>query len=580
MFTNKMKVLLEKKKSLMLLLALLIVVGTSYTLYANLALGNSEEGELQIISVERGTVTEKVSVSGTVQVPTQLNLGFLTGNSQITSVQVQVGETVSAGQVLVTLDDRIAQTQVAHARGNLLAAEARLAQAREGANQQTIAVQEANVEKARVALIGAQKDFENQEILFNDRSQAYQHLVNAENQLEQARIQLRSAQAGLDSAQAKLEALRQGPSESALYAQEVSVKAAQSQYDHAQAQLQNAIATEASLDVIGEAQRTVYQAQMSLANAQKQLDDLRRSPDSNQLAQGQAAVAQAKAVVDQAQATVHSTEKNTEIARINYEDRAQAKAQLDQVENRLQQAQANYEATKAQLMQLQSPPERSAVLAAEGSVAQARAHLEQQLINLNNLTLRAPIDGLIVQVNGKVGEFPNAGRPFIVLNDSNSEALQVVAQVSQGDVGRIQGGMDVLFTSTAYPDEEFYGKVLSVSPEPTMRNGVTMYDTILSVDGEALLKPGMTVNAMITVAQKENVLFVPARALVEEKEQEGVYIVSDDQTSKEPIFQPVTVGLLSTDVIEITSGLTEGQAVLVTLPRKEERKESKSIWDF
>ncbi|QGG49044.1 HlyD family efflux transporter periplasmic adaptor subunit [Heliorestis convoluta] len=582
MFANRFAVFFNKKnKKVLLLLAIIaMMIGSSYTVYASWAPLSTNEKEAQVLPVERGNVTETVAVSGTVQVPTQLNLSFLSGANQITSVQVQVGQMVQAGQVLATLDNSVAQTQVAHARGNLLAAEARLAQAREGASVQAIAVQKANVEKARVAVAGAQKDYDNQQILFQDRSQAYQQVMNAENQIEQAKIQLRSAQAGLNSAKAKLAAMQQGPSSSAIYAQEVTVQAAQSQYQHAQEQLNQAIAAEASEEIIAEAQRTRYQAQVTLANAEKQLDDLRRGPDRNQLAQGQAAVDQAKAVVDQVEATLRSAEKNKEIALKNYEDRGQAKAQLDQAENRLQQAQASYEATMAQLEQLKAPPDGAVVQAAEGAVAQARAHYEQQRIHLDKLTLRAPIDGMIVQVNGKVGEFPVGGRPFIVLNDANSETLQVLAHVSQGDIGRIQGAMDVLYTSTAYPDAEFYGKVLSISPEPTLRNGVTMYEVILSVDGEALLKPGMTVNAMITIATRDNVLYLPSRALVEEGGQDGVYIVTADQGSRQPIFQPVTVGLFSTDKMEITSGLIEGQEVIVTMPKKDDKKNKPSIWDF
>lgn len=276
------------------------------------------------------------------------------------------------------------------------------------------------------------------------------------------------------------------------------------------------------------------------------------------LNQALASVDQAQATVDQAQLSFDAAETNLSIAQQLYDNRVQAKSQLDQVKNNVDQAKANYNSTLAQMNQTQAPPDKAGIQEARSAVKQAQSQLQQQLIALDNLTLKAPIDGIIVAVNGNLGEQPAGNSPFVVI-DSNPNAMQILASVSQSDISKLRAGLDAEFTTSSYQDEKFSGKVLQISPEAATLNGVTMYDVLLSVNDQGnKLKPGMTTNVVVKAGIHKNVLFIPTSALKELGGKDGVYLVASNGTLS---FQGVTIGLFSSDRVEILSGLSEGNKI-------------------
>ncbi|ABZ85596.1 secretion protein hlyd, putative [Heliomicrobium modesticaldum Ice1] len=610
-----------RQKAIAAALAVIVFSGAGYGYYARESAAREKAQAVQYSVVERGDVTETVSASGTIQTPQQIKLSFTAGG-RLTSVAVKVGDRVQAGQTMATLDDANARAQVASAQANVASAQAKLEQTRRGATAEAIALQQANLDKAKAAWDGAKQAYENQLILYNDRSAAQQAVVNAQNQVDTTAIQLRNAQAGLEAAQAKLSAAQAGPSEATLNAARTAVEAAErllviaeDQLNNARIQLNDAYATPgpigpdglptANTAVIRQAESVYHQAQSSynqsrvnLANAQKQLADLQAGPDANVLAQMQATVKQAQASVDQAQASHNAAKEALTYAQQNYENRNQAKAQLDQAKNSLDQAEAAYKTTVAQFNQTLAPPDSAAITAAQASVAQAQAALRQQEVALNNLKLTAPIDAIVAQVNGNVGELPSAATPLVVLNDANSDNLQVMAQISQSDVGKIQSGQPAEFTVSTYPDKTFKGAVLMVYPEAVTTNGVTSYNVQLSVDNaEGLLKPGMTTNVTITTGSHQKVIFVPTQALKEHDGVTGVYVSPDtvlsgqvdpgDQPAQDslaskktsPVFRPVVTGLFSTDRVEIVAGLSEGERYAISITSTE-KKTSTGAFNF
>jgi HlyD family secretion protein len=487
--TNDLVLSLKKKnrkKMITISLAVLLVLGTGIFVYEKYAASQSTASVLQLATVKRGDVMETVSASGTVQAPKQVSLNFSGSGGEITSINVKVGDHVKAGQVLATLDDSTARTQVMNAQANLQSAQAHLAEVQQGSTPQDIAVQQANVDKAKAALDAAKNTYD----------------------IQKASEQMQKAKVTLDAAQ------------------------------------------------------TNY-------NREKSLFDAGAVPKSD--------LDQAKQTLDQAQA-----DYQTAVVAYN-----QAQADYN---NNLKQAQAAYDSAVAQLNQLKAPPKDSTVAQAQAAVTQAEAQLQQQEIALSKLTLKAPIDGVVTQVNGNVGEMPS-NNPVIVLDNSDSKDLQVLAQVSQSDIGKIQAGMDATFTVSAYENKQFKGKVLMVYPEATTESGVTTYKVLLSVDNtEGLLKPGMTLNVTIIVGTHKNVLYIPAAALRDQNGKDGVFVpnqTSSSQTAKESTsgnssengsrgnarrtqtaspytFKPVTIGYYSSDRVEITSGLKEGDQVVLS----------------
>jgi HlyD family secretion protein len=562
-----------------ILLVALLVLGFALTAYAK---DNTKNDDLtQFSTVTRGNITEKVSATGTVQAPTQIKLNFPQGSSgKLTSIRVKVSDVVKAGDILATLDDRTTQTQLANAQANLASALAKLNQTKLGATGETILLQQANVEKARVALEGAKTAYDNQVAIYNDRTQAYQQVVYAQNQVEQALLQQRSAQAGLDSAQAKLRAAKAGASPEALDVARTSFNAAQSQYNRAaqdfnQAEdaLNLALSQTPQPDSIYElqatynlTQATLEQARVNRANANKQLADLEPQPNSTNVTQAKAAVEQAQVALEQAEYTHRAAQENLKLVQASYDNRTQAKAQLDQSKNQVEQAQATYNSTVAQMNQTLAPVATESIQMAEATVMQARIQVEQQRIALDNLIIRAPINGVITQVHGNVGELVSASLPVVELNDSNTENMHVMAEVSQNDIVKLKPEQQAEITTTALLDKKFVGKVLIVYPEAVTQNGITKYSVLLAVDNaEGLLKSGLTVNVSIKVGSQSNVLYVPIQALKQLNGADGVYLADVSQKINGGLrFQPVTIGLFGGDIVEITSGLQEGDRVAIS----------------
>ena len=145
----------------------------------------------------------------------------------------------------------------------------------------------------------------------------------------------------------------------------------------------------------------------------------------------------------------------------------------------------------------------------------------------------------------------------------------------------MQSNLEAEIVTTALPNQTFKGTVLVVYPEATVQNGVTNYNVLLSVDNSAgLLKPGMTTTVSITVATHEDILYLPIEALKEVQGRDGVYLLPKELTSANSKnlskanlpFNPVTVGFFSDNLVEITSGVAEGDHVLVALPNTPSKK--------
>lgn len=152
----------------------------------------------------------------------------------------------------------------------------------------------------------------------------------------------------------------------------------------------------------------------------------------------------------------------------------------------------------------------------DASVAQARAALKREQVNLDYTTIYAPIDGVVISRDVDVGQTVAASLQapnlFLIANDLTR--MQVEADVDEAFIGQVESGQPVSFTVFAYPHREFQGRVAQVRLQPKVEAGVVMYNCIIHVDNADLaLKPGMTATLSIEVAHHEQVLTVPNAAL-------------------------------------------------------------------
>ncbi|HYN09805.1 MAG TPA: efflux RND transporter periplasmic adaptor subunit [Vicinamibacterales bacterium] len=149
-------------------------------------------------------------------------------------------------------------------------------------------------------------------------------------------------------------------------------------------------------------------------------------------------------------------------------------------------------------------------------VVQARASLNQALVNLSHATITAPIDGIVIQRSIDVGQTVAASlsSPTLFLIVGDLAKMRVSAAVDESDVARIETGQRVDVTVDAYPGRRFAGTVAQVRLQPTVTSNVTTYTTIVDVSNERMeLKPGMTASAEIEIDRRSSVRRIPNTAL-------------------------------------------------------------------
>ena len=198
--------------------------------------------------------------------------------------------------------------------------------------------------------------------------------------------------------------------------------------------------------------------------------------------------------------------------------------------------------------------------AALADIVTAQASLESANASLERTILRAPADGTITTVNIKVGEVPELSATAVILQDVSN--LYLEANVNESYVGQLMVGQNVVVTFDALPGTTYRGTVSSVDPAATVTDNIVNYKVkaLLSVAENIL--PGMTADMTITTGATSAVLTLPGRVISERDNQNYVDVVTDPRRNKTE-ERVITLGLRGDgDVVEVTSGLTEGDKVL------------------
>jgi HlyD family secretion protein len=200
------------------------------------------------------------------------------------------------------------------------------------------------------------------------------------------------------------------------------------------------------------------------------------------------------------------------------------KAQLEQAEANLAKDNANLELQQVEarreselfsnkLVSISDYDTAFATLhEAEASVQLDDAAVNMAGINLGYCKIYSPVDGIVIVNNIEVGQTVAASfnTPELFQIANNLKEMQIDSSVAEADVGNVVNGQGVDFTVDAYPYRTFHGSVTQVRNSPTTVNNVVTYDCVISVtNSDYKLKPGMTANVSIIVAQRTNVLEIP-----------------------------------------------------------------------
>lgn len=474
-------------------------------------------------TVSRGTVKAQVSGTGSLVPAGQVNVNFRV-SGQLTEIDAKVGDRVTTGQVLARLDSTSQQATLSQAQASLASAQASLQAA-------LTPLTAAQVAQLQHALSAAQQNYtdtisavgwQNQidATTLQTDQQNYADTVNsvaAQNQVDATAVQNDSQQLSADQAKFTSDGCTLGSTTPPCPADQSNI--------------------------------TRDQAQLASDQSRQHLDAL----------SGQARINQAAAQVTATQQHLAS-------------DQASGQARVNGAAAQVTSAQDNL------AVQTQSRP--NTIASARAQVASAQAQVQAAQVALNQTTLTAPSSGVVTSINGVVGETAPAGSgttaqapgtsapqpststsassAFMVIYDTSG--FNVVIPFAETDGAKLQPDQEASITFDAIPGLTISGHVLRVGPSASIASNVVNYSVSFTLNRtDPRLKPGMTTNATVTVAQASDVLVVPNAAVQTVSGTTTVTVYSGGQQ----VSTEVVAGLVGDTTTEIKGGLSEGERVVL-----------------
>ncbi len=155
---------------------------------------------------------------------------------------------------------------------------------------------------------------------------------------------------------------------------------------------------------------------------------------------------------------------------------------------------------------------------AKAALVRAETNLRLARDRLEDVTVRAPIAGTIVEKNVEEGQIVTSTREVTggttIVRMADLAQVQVRTLVDEIDIGRIQPGMPATITVEAYPDRTFRGEVLKIEPQAVVQQNVTMFAVLTRIANEEdLLRPGMNADVEIVIGRRPDVLALPNAAI-------------------------------------------------------------------
>ena len=242
------------------------------------------------------------------------------------------------------------------------------------------------------------------------------------------------------------------------------------------------------------------------------------------------------------------------------------------------------------------------------SVTQAQAAVNNAQTAVSATVITAPTNGTVLTVAGEVGSQVSAGTSTTGASSSSSSSsssgsggggggsgtgtgssssgssssssstgssgtfitmadlgqLQVTADVSETDVSSVQLGQSATLTLNAAPGTNYSAQVSAIAPTSTVVSNVVEYAVTLNLTQTvpATVRPGQSAAITIITGQASNTLYVPSSAITQIGGRSIVTVVGAD--GKQTVT-PVTTGLVGTTDTQVTSGLTAGEKVLISL---------------
>ena len=292
-----------------------------------------------------------------------------------------------------------------------------------------------------------------------------------------------------------------------------------------------------------EAGALAKQAEVAVAQAEARLRQLREL----QLPVASQSLRQAEVNLENAKAT---QERNRRL----FESGFIGRSALDESRRALDVAQTQVDSARKQVETAR--PSGSDYAMAATALAQAQASLQAARARLAYTTIAAPRDGILIARDVEVGDVVQPGKSLMVLSPEGE--TQLVLQIDERNLSRLQIGQPALASADAYPNERFRAEVVYINPGVDPQRG-TVEVKLRVADPPAYLRQDMTVSVDIEIERHANALALPADAVRDlGAAKPWVLEVNGSRTKR----QDVTLGLRGEGWVEVRSGLEEGDLVV------------------
>ncbi len=589
--TAKKKKWYKQKKFYIIVIAGLIVASFVYAKF----LKPEPAPQYETVKVVRGTLSQTVDATGNVESAGEVSLRF-ENSGRVSQVYKKVGDKVKKGEIIVSLDFSALNAGVAQAEANVQKAQADLDKVLAGNTDEYVSSMRAKVDQAKANL--------DQTIVTYD-----DNIANMAAELETARLNLEISEGGegsqiVEDAFDDLVAL--------LIATQSTLAAALTEADNILG-IDNILANDDFVSVLSAydtsklntAQNKYYSAKSAKIDADEMINSLGFASGHEAINwaadTAEEALFNSKdlmfavlAVLDnttpigdltQSELSTLKTNVQTDYSAVNtaYTNLINQKQAVETAKNGyntylvtyqnilvnvnnlekkktadtavyqalLDQAQANYEDAK-------NPPRDVDLAGYKASLSASQANLVQAVANRNKSIINAPVDGVIGKIDAKVGEYISSQEDVVKIV---SPHFEVKVAIPETDISKITLGGQADVKLDAFGDDvKFVGVVSEIEISETVIQDVVYYTVTLTLeeDGSHEILNGMTADVLFFTEEKENVLYIPNRA-VRTNGEKYVRILENGEAKD----MPVTLGLRGDNgLIEVLTGLVEGQEVI------------------
>ena len=582
--TAKKKKWYKQKKFYIIVIAGLIVASFVYAKF----LKPEPAPQYETVKVVRGTLSQTVDATGNVESAGEVSLRF-ENSGRVSQVYKKVGDKVKKGEIIVSLDFSALNAGVAQAEANVQKAQADLDKVLAGNTDEYVSSMRAKVDQAKANL--------DQTIVTYD-----DNIANMAAELETARLNLEISEGGegsqiVEDAFDDLVAL--------LIATQSTLAAALTEADNILG-IDNILANDDFVSVLSAydtsklntAQNKYYSAKSAKIDADEMINSLGFASGHEAINwaadTAEEALFNSKdlmfavlAVLDnttpigdltQSELSTLKTNVQTDYSAVNtaYTNLINQKQAVETAKNGyntylvtyqnilvnvnnlekkktadtavyqalLDQAQANYEDAK-------NPPRDVDLAGYKASLSASQANLVQAVANRNKSIINAPVDGVIGKIDAKVGEYISSQEDVVKIV---SPHFEVKVAIPETDISKITLGGQADVKLDAFGDDvKFVGVVSEIEISETVIQDVVYYTVTLTLeeDGSHEILNGMTADVLFFTEEKENVLYIPNRA-VRTNGEKYVRILENGEAKD----MPVTLGLRGDNgLIEVLTGL-------------------------